>query len=46
VNVLVDTCIWSLALRRNRKDLKTEDSRLVEEFAELIRERNVEELNR
>ena len=34
--VLVDTTIWSLALRRRRKDLSAEQQRLVREWASLV----------
>ncbi len=36
--VVVDTPIWSLALRRTPNDLKPEQARLKQELAELIRE--------
>jgi predicted nucleic acid-binding protein len=38
VNVLVDTCVWSLALRRKPQDLNTAESSAVSELAELIRD--------
>jgi predicted nucleic acid-binding protein len=38
MNVLVDTSIWSLALRRRSRDLNTRERVLVGELAELIRE--------
>lgn len=38
MNVLVDTSIWSLALRRKARDLSGRESLLVEELAELIRD--------
>jgi predicted nucleic acid-binding protein len=36
--VLVDTPIWSLALRRHPQDLNEDEERLTRVFAELIRE--------
>ncbi len=36
--VLVDTPIWSLALRRRSKDLSAEEGAFTKELAELIRE--------
>jgi predicted nucleic acid-binding protein len=41
VSVLVDTPIWSLALRRKPGHLAPDEKRLVEAWAELIRERQV-----
>jgi predicted nucleic acid-binding protein len=41
VTVLVDTPIWSLALRRRRNRLVAGERVLVEAWAELIRERRV-----
>lgn len=38
MKVLVDTSIWSLALRRGKQGSKTDQSNLREELAELIRE--------
>jgi predicted nucleic acid-binding protein len=38
VNVLVDTSVWSLALRRKHHSLSPEEKLLVAELAELIRE--------
>lgn len=38
MNVLVDTSVWSLALRRNKQDLSQNEKRLVAELTELIRE--------
>ena len=38
MNVLVDTSVWSLALRRKGQNLKPSERQLVEELAELIRE--------
>ena len=35
--VLVDTSIWSLALRRRRGDLNAEEQRLVREWEDLVR---------
>jgi len=37
VNVLVDTSVWSLALRRKSEDLSDGDSSIVAELTELIR---------
>ncbi len=36
--VLVDTSVWSLALRRRARDLDLQQKRIREELAELIRE--------
>ena len=38
MTVLVDTSIWSLALRRRTRDLNVEERLLVRELAELVRE--------
>jgi predicted nucleic acid-binding protein len=38
VNVLVDTSVWSLALRRRAEDLNAEEKAAVAELSELIRE--------
>jgi len=38
VNVLVDTSVWSLALRRRPHDLSTTEKATVDELAELIDE--------
>jgi len=38
VIVLVDTSVWSLALRRKREDLSPEEVRLTKALAELIEE--------
>ena len=38
---LVDTCIWSLALRRRSKELTPSESALREELPELIEEGRV-----
>lgn len=38
MNVLVDTSIWSLALRRRARDLSGRESLLVDELAELVRD--------
>lgn len=38
MNVLVDTSVWSLALRRKNESLSTDDGLLVAELSELIRE--------
>lgn len=39
--VVVDTTIWSLALRRRSTDLAADERRLVAEWAELVREGRV-----
>jgi len=36
VNVVVDTTIWSLALRRRAHQLSAEEKRFVEEWAALV----------
>jgi hypothetical protein len=38
MNILVDTSVWSLALRRKREHLSTAERSLVAELSELIRE--------
>ena len=38
MNVLVDTSVWSLALRRKASDLNTEEAIIVGELTHLIRE--------
>ena len=38
MTVLVDTSVWSLALRRRSRSLRAEEELLRDEFAELIRE--------
>ena len=38
MNVLVDTSIWSLALRRKARDLSSRERLLVRELAELVRD--------
>ena|SRR5215469_10156651 len=38
MNVLVDTSIWSLALRRKAQDLSARETSLVSELGELIQE--------
>jgi hypothetical protein len=38
MNVLVDTSVWSLALRRKNENLKPNERQLVVELTELIRE--------
>jgi predicted nucleic acid-binding protein len=38
VNVLVDTSLWSLALRRRARDLNTAETLLVDELGELVKE--------
>jgi len=42
MNVLVDTPVWSLALRRKPSDLNPLERRLIESLAELIREGRVQ----
>jgi hypothetical protein len=42
MNVLVDTPVWSLALRRKPSDLNPLERRLIEALAELIREGRVQ----
>jgi predicted nucleic acid-binding protein len=41
VKVLVDTSVWSLALRRKQSDLSSEQDRLVHELGALIQEGRV-----
>lgn len=41
MRVLVDTCIWSLSLRRHAPDLNASETRVKNVFAELIREGRV-----
>ena len=36
MNVVVDTTVWSLALRRRAHQLSAEEKRLVEEWADLV----------
>jgi len=38
LKILVDTSIWSLALRRRAHQLSSDERRLVDELAELVRE--------
>ena len=38
MNVLIDTSVWSLALRRKNESLRTNERFLVAELSELIRE--------
>lgn len=38
MNVLIDTSVWSLALRRKNESLSTNETFLVAELSELIRE--------
>jgi predicted nucleic acid-binding protein len=38
VNILVDTSVWSLALRRKVEDLSAADRSMVDELTELIKE--------
>ena len=40
--VLVDTSVWSLALRRRASDLQLADHAIVEQWAELVREGRVQ----
>lgn len=42
MNVLVDTPVWSLALRRKPADLNPREQRLIETLAELVREGRVQ----
>ncbi len=42
MNVLVDTPVWSLALRRKPADLNPLERRLIEALAELVREGRVQ----
>ena len=42
MNVLVDTPVWSLALRRKPDDLNAHEHRLTRALAELVREGRVE----
>jgi predicted nucleic acid-binding protein len=42
VRVIVDTTVWSLALRRRPADLSTEETAITLELSELIRENRVE----
>jgi hypothetical protein len=44
MNVLVDTSVWSLALRRKRQDLSAAELSIVEELADLTREGRVRTL--
>lgn len=41
MNVLVDTSVWSVALRRKAKDLNGDEQKLVAALTELIREGSV-----
>ncbi len=41
MNVLVDTSVWSLALRRKPKDLNSSEQKLVTTLAELVRDSRV-----
>jgi hypothetical protein len=38
VNILVDTSVWSLALRRKAEDLNATEKSMVAELTELIKE--------
>jgi len=38
MNILIDTSVWSLALRRKIQDLNAQERVLVEQLAELVRE--------
>jgi len=42
VNVLIDTSVWSLALRRNPKDLNPTEQSQARELAELVKEGRVQ----
>lgn len=41
MNILVDTSVWSLALRRKAETLNPSERRLVSELSELVREKRV-----
>jgi predicted nucleic acid-binding protein len=41
MNILVDTSVWSLALRRKAKDLNSDEQEIVTALTELIREGRV-----
>jgi predicted nucleic acid-binding protein len=41
MNILVDTSVWSLALRRKSKDLNPSEQKLVSSLSELIQEGRV-----
>lgn len=41
MNILVDTSVWSLAIRRKKENLNPNEQALVSELAELIREGRV-----
>jgi predicted nucleic acid-binding protein len=41
MNILVDTSVWSLAMRRKKENLNPNEQALVTELAELIREGRV-----
>jgi hypothetical protein len=41
MNALVDTSVWSLALRRKREDLSPSEGNLVAELSELVQEGRV-----
>jgi predicted nucleic acid-binding protein len=41
MNVLVDTSIWSLALRKNKNNKSSEQIEIINEFKELIKELRV-----
>jgi len=41
MNILVDTSVWSLAIRRKKENLNPNEQSLVTELAELIREGRV-----
>ena len=42
MNVVVDTSVWSLALRRRQSDLNSKERRLTQTLAQLIRENRVQ----
>lgn len=41
MNVLVDTGVWSLALRRKASDLSADERRITQNLSELVRNRQV-----
>jgi predicted nucleic acid-binding protein len=42
MNVVVDTSVWSLALRRRQSDLNSKEQQLTKTLAQLIRENRVQ----
>lgn len=42
MNVVVDTPVWSLSLRRRRRELNSRERQLIEVLAQLIRESRVQ----